>query len=545
MKSLLISPRFPYSFWSMDTVCTIRNRSALVPPLGLITVASYLPHDWEVRLVDLNVGELTESDWEWADVVLVSAMLIQREGMLDLIRECKSRGKQVVAGGPYVSSLPDEALAAGCDYVVKGEGEEVVRQVVESIGHLPAPRVFHASSRPDMTRSACPRFELLDFTKYLSVGIQTSRGCPHNCEFCDIVNLFGVRPRYKAPEQVVNELESLYRLGWRGDVFLTDDNFIGNKTHAKSILEKLIPWSKDHGEPFSFTAQTSVDLGRDVELIDMMTEANFDKVFIGLETPDREALAKAGKLQNVRHSMAESVIAIRDNGLSVLGSFIIGLDGERPGAGRRICEFVEETAIPMVSLNKLIVLPNTALWHRLKREERLLSDVPADDSVLDPLRFVPSRPAAEIEAEFVDSWNYLYEHSRYLDRVYRYFLSMRSTRTALGLVSPARPQATGNGDKPPFREQLAEIRALPRILARLVISRRLASRLWAHLRGMRKHNPSRIRRYLQFVFIGEDLFRVRDMVNARNTPTGAGQGPAPAAHHPSAPIPPTAGGKAP
>lgn len=513
MKTLLISPETPYSFWTLDEVCLARDRSTLFPPLGIITVASYLPDDWDVRLADLNTRALTEEDWEWADLILLTGMLIQRNRVLEMIREAKLRHKTVVVGGPYPSSVPDEVLDAGCDLLVIGEAEDIMPDVLSSIRSGNSSRVIQADSRPDMTESTVPRFDLLDLSAYVTMGVQTSRGCPFNCEFCDIVKLFGRKPRYKTPDQVITELEALYRLGWRRDVFITDDNFVGNKAHARAILEKLIPWSKRRGEPFLFWAQASVNLGNDRELIDMMTEANFNNVFLGLETPDEEVLTKTGKLQNVKHSMAESVITMRDNGLTVVGSFIIGLDDEKAGAGQRISDFVEETAIPMVSLNKLIVTPNTDLWHRLLREGRLKTDLECGDSVLEPLNYVPSRPEEEIENEFVDAWNYLYDHSRYLARTYRYFLAMRPTRSAMGQENENESFPEADSDKPSVRDQLRDLWAFARICLRRGVTKGPADQFWKQLYGMKKHNPSRMLRYIYFLVMGEDMFRVRDAVN--------------------------------
>jgi len=217
----------------------------LLQPLGLITVAALFPQEWDLRLVDLNVRPLTEADWDWAEMVMVSAMLCQKDGMLALIKEAKERGKPVVVGGPYPTSVPDDALTAGCDFLIKGEGETAIPLFLAALAEGQTTGVFESAEKPDMSDSPVPRFDLLDLTAYTSMSVQTSRGCPFECEFCDVIALYGRKPRYKRPRQVIAELEAIYKLGWRGEMFVADDNFIGNKEHARAILNELIPWSMD------------------------------------------------------------------------------------------------------------------------------------------------------------------------------------------------------------------------------------------------------------------------------------------------------------
>ena len=275
-----------------------------------------------------------------------------------------------------------------------------------------------------------PRFDLLNLDDYILVGVQTSRGCPFNCEFCDIVNLYGRKPRYKNPDQVLAELETLFNLGWRREVFFCDDNFIGNQTHARAILKKLIPWMEGHGEPFSFWTQVSANLGHNPAMVDLLTEANFGNVFIGVESPDEAVLVGNRKYQNVKDPLGQSLNNISANGLGVVPSFIMGFDQETKGAGDRICAFVEQNNLPLVMLNLLQALPNTALWDRLQEENRLTGAGVTADMVDTTFNFLPTRPAAEIVAEYIRAVDYLYEPSKYLARTYRYFLAMRPTRSA-------------------------------------------------------------------------------------------------------------------
>ncbi len=367
MRALLICPEFPLSFWSFRDATRLQGIKTSKPPLGLLTVAALLPWEWELRLTDLNTRRLTEQDWQWADLIMLSAMFIQGEGLLALTQEAKHRGKTVVAGGPYPTSLPEAALAAGCDFVVRGEGENTIPLFLAAMRDGKT-GVIENSEKPDLTVSPIPRFDLLRLNDYQGSTIQTSRGCPFDCEFCDVVNLFGRIPRYKTPKQVIAELETLYRLGASGDVFICDDNFIGDKKHARAILQELTPWQKSRGGPFTFLTQVSVNLGQDLALVDLMTATNLGRVFIGIESPDEKVLETSRKYHNIKNPLVESVNNLKKNGMTVMGSFILGLDGETPGAGKRICSFIEQTDIPINMLGLLQAPPHTRLWQRLERE---------------------------------------------------------------------------------------------------------------------------------------------------------------------------------
>ena len=393
MRALLVSPKFPLSFWSFPKSSRLRGAKSPIPPLGLITVAALLPDDWDLRLVDLNVKPVREEDWRWADMLMISAMYIQKGGLTAVTREAKRRGKTVVAGGPYPTSLPEEALQAGSDFVVRGEAENTISLLLKAIEDG-GPAVIENTERPNITASPIPRFDLLNFADYNSLAIQTSRGCPFDCEFCDVVSLFGRTPRHKTPEQVIGELETLEGLGADAEVFICDDNFIGGKKHAKALLNLLIPWREPRGKPFSFFAQVSVNLARDLELIDLMTEASVGDVFVGLESPDEDVLRSSRKLHNVVDPLAESIDTLTRNGMTVIGSFIIGLDGEKKGVDRRISALVESPSMPMVMLGLLQAPPGTSLWRRLESEGRPLHrDRPtASDSMLGAIHASPRRP---------------------------------------------------------------------------------------------------------------------------------------------------------
>ena len=310
VRALLVNAKADFSFWTLPASSRLTGTRTLAPPLGLITVAALLPSEWKLRLVDLNVRELLEDDWDWAEVVMISGTLGQKTSLLQTVKEVKQRGKRVVVGGPCPTAVPEEVLQAGADFLVRGEGENTVPLFLDALREGEIHGVFENHQKPDLSASPIPRFDLLSLNDYQLLLVQTSRGCPFGCEFCDIASLYGRKPRYKTPDQVMRELEALYKLGWRGDIFVGDDNFIGSRAHARTLLGELIEWQRSRGEPFSFTTQVSVNLGDDLETIDLMTAANFGSVFIGLESVDEAALKLAHKYHNLRNSMTEQASGV-------------------------------------------------------------------------------------------------------------------------------------------------------------------------------------------------------------------------------------------
>lgn len=514
-RVLLINPDMVKSFWNFQKIFKADGVKAMAPPLGLITVAAMLPEEWQLRLVDVNARPVTDEDWQWADLVMITGMVAQRQSLLDLVREAKRRGKPVVAGGPYPTSLPEEVLDAGCDFLVKGEAENALPLLLAALAAGQNGGVFYQETKPELTTSPVPRFDLLNLSDYILLAVQTSRGCPFDCEFCDVVNLYGRQPRYKEPQQVLDELEVIYRLGWRKEIFICDDNFIGNKDRAKEIMNRLIPWLQERGEPFYFITQASVNLGQDLELIDLMTAAGFSTVILGIESPDQEVLATAHKYQNIRNPLAESITNIRDNGLTVLGSFIMGFDGEKPRAGQRIASLVEATSIPLVILNLLQPLPNTKLWRRLQEEGRLLEAAGSGDLAEVKLTYRPDRAPAELIAEYLDCWLQVYEPSRFLARAYRYFLAMRPTRSSL---ARSRGEAQTNGkpaSRRPLAERLAKVfRYLP-FIWRQGVKAPYRLQFWRQIMGIRRQNPSRIHKYLAMSAFVEDTSHTREMMRQK------------------------------
>ncbi|MBD2594984.1 B12-binding domain-containing radical SAM protein [Nostoc spongiaeforme FACHB-130] len=430
MKALLLYPQFPQSFWSYDRFMEIAGLKAVLPPLGIITVAALLPKEWEIRFCDRNVNLETEADWEWCDIVILSAMLVQKPDFHALIHKAVRLGKKVAVGGPYPTSIPQDALNSGAHYLILDEGELTVPQFLAALNQGQEQGIFRSLEKPDVSQSPMPRFDLLKRDAYLMMAIQFSRGCPFNCEFCDIITLYGRKPRTKEPQQTIAELQALYDLGWRGSLFIVDDNFIGNQRNVKRFLRELIPWMKQHSYPFTFITEASVNLAEDEELLQLMNEAGFYAVFLGIETPDQESLQLTQKLQNTRNPLVQACQKINQAGILIYAGFILGFDGERPGAGEQIQAFVEQTNIPQPMLGILQALPNTTLWNRLQKEQRLLESKGiggtevGDQNTL--MNFIPTRSIDEIAREYVEGlWN-LYEPRNYLRRCFQQCLSLGS-----------------------------------------------------------------------------------------------------------------------
>lgn len=483
MNVLLIYPRFPKSFWSFEKTIELMGRKAMLPPLGLVTVAAILPQEWNYKLVDINVREITEAEWDWAEMVICSAMIVQKEDLLAKIAEAKLRGKKVGVGGPYPTALSHEVAAA--DYLILDEGELTLPLFVEAVRQGLPSGTFRAPNgeRPDVTITPVPRFDLLEFDAYAEMSVQFSRGCPFQCEFCDIIVLYGRKPRTKAPAQLLKELDCLYDLGWRRSIFMVDDNFIGNKRNVKLFLQELLPWMVEHKYPFSFATEASVDLANDQELLDSMVQCNFGAVFLGIETPDEESLALTQKHQNTRSSLSEAVNRITKSGIRVMSGFIIGFDGEKKGAGQRIVKFVEQTDIPTALFSMLQALPDTALWHRLEKEGRLRGKS-ANGTQTTLMNYIPTRPLEDIAYEYMDAFDELYEPSKFLDRTYRHFLTLG--------------QATFPDKGPGRKKEISwiVIRAFLTICWRQGALRSTRWQFWRNLWSMYKVNPGGLTSYL-------------------------------------------------
>lgn len=428
MKVLMLYPKFPQSFWSFDKFLKVSGFKGTIPPLGLITVAALLPESWEMRFYDRNVNQESDLDWEWCDIVFISAMLAQANDFHHLIKKAAVMGKLSAVGGPYPTSIPEDAVESGAHYLVLDEGEVTVPLFLDAVDHRIRTGIFRAPNKPDMTISPIPRFDLLNRNAYLMMAMQYSRGCPFDCEFCDIINLYGRKSRTKSAGQIKNELQTIFDLGWRGTVFLVDDNFVGNRHQAKQMLRELIPWLEEKGNPFTFETEASIDLVQDPELMGLMVQAGFNAVFIGIETPDTDILKATRKPQNVRNPIVEACRTINDAGLMIQAGLILGFDGEKPGAGERINALIHEIGVPQAMPGLLQALPNTSLWDRLKMEGRLIEHAGVikvgDQNCI--MNFKPSRPVAEIAGEYLDLVRSLYSPKNYLKRCFDQCLRIAS-----------------------------------------------------------------------------------------------------------------------
>jgi radical SAM superfamily enzyme YgiQ (UPF0313 family) len=368
---LMIYPCFVNeSFWNYRESCAVVGAKYPTIPLGLITVAAMLPRQWNVRLVNLNTEELTDADLEWADLVMTGGMMFQQAGTLDIIELCRRRGIPVAVGGPDVSSSPHVYERA--NFRVVGEAEGVIDKFIDAVDNGSNEGMFVAPKfEIDVTKTPKPRFDLLKFEEYMYLGVQYSRGCPFTCEFCDIIELYGRVPRTKTTEQMLEELEVLYQLGYRGHVDFVDDNLIGNKKALKLFLPHLIQWLKARDYPFEFSTEASLNLADDAELITMLKNANFFVIFMGIESPDTDTLIAMRKKQNTRRSIPDSIHKIYQAGIFVTAGFIVGFDSEKGSVAEPMIEVIEECAIPMSIVGLLWALPNTQLSRRLAREGRL------------------------------------------------------------------------------------------------------------------------------------------------------------------------------
>ena len=425
MKLLFVYPEFPYTFWSFKHALRFQGKRSAYPPLGLMTIAPLFPAAWERRLVDMNVERLRDSDLKWGDVALLSAMLVQRESLEEAARRCRAAGMKVVIGGPITSAGDFTGIA---DAVVQGEAEDLISQLAEDLRAGALKRVYGQPDRPSLATSPLPDWSLVRLPKYSAMAIQYSRGCPFNCEFCDIIEIYGRKPRTKTPEQVLGELDGLLAVGWRGSVFIVDDNFIGNKRDVKHLLPRIAGWNRAHNHPFHFFTEASLNLADDKGLLAMMREANFTKVFLGIETPVEASLKETQKYQNTRTDLLESVKRIQSYGLEVMGGFIVGFDNDPPTIFEEQLRFIRDSAIPVAMVGLLTALPNTQLYRRLMREGRLLTQSTGDNTDCS-LNFIPRMNAEALVDGYKRLLQVIYSPEEYYRRVLR-FLEHRGPSSA-------------------------------------------------------------------------------------------------------------------
>ncbi|TVR72655.1 MAG: radical SAM protein [Spirochaetaceae bacterium] len=434
-KFLFVYPRIPETYWSYRHALRFLRRRAVMPPLGLATVAAMVPREYECRIIDMNVERLRDEDILAADLVLISAMIVQSSSMAGVIARCRRLGTAIAAGGPYPTACSDRM--EGVDYLILGEAEESFPRFLEDYARGRAQPRYEASRKPDLDSSPIPRFDLLPMKKYDTVPIQFSRGCPFDCEFCDIVQLFGRTVRTKSPRRFVAEMEAAYVTGFRGSMFVVDDNFVGNHRKAKELLQEIIRWQRSRGFPFKLYTEASIDLAHDAELLDLMVAAQFHMVFVGIESPVKGSLTATGKLHNLSRDIVDSVRTIQRRGIEVTGGFIIGFDTDPPDIFDRQIRFVQKLAIPTAMVGLLIALPRTRLHSRLEREQRL-RDLPTGNNLsATRMNFTPALPDEVIAAGYRRVLRTIYAPSRYFSRclaLLRIYPKARRTRSNVSKV---------------------------------------------------------------------------------------------------------------
>ena len=489
MRALLVQGISPPAYWGYGHSLPFIGKDATHPPLGLATLAAHLPREWEIRIKDLHLGPVSDEEIRAADAVLVSGMLVQSASMHETLTRAARLGRVTAVGGPAPTTSPEAFPEAR--YVFQGEAEGRLDRLLEALEHPErrAERLLSppGDARPGMALARVPRFDLLELKRYASMSVQVSRGCPFNCEFCDIIEMFGRVPRVKTPAQVLAELDALHALGARGGLFVVDDNFIGNRKAAGRLLPEIARWQGEHGHPFDLYTEASLDLAGDAGLVQGLVDAGFTSVFVGLETPDPDTLARTQKKQNLRMDPALAIQTLTRAGLEVFAGFIVGFDGDDQGSLERQRAFISSLPIPRAMVGILTALPRTQLWHRLEREGRLRADASGDQ--FDRTNFRTTMPEETLVAGYRDLLASLFSTDAFFRRCE---LSLRMT-----------PARNGSGLR---AESVAALgRAAWRIGIRGDPERRRW--FWRLLRiGMEK-GVDAIARAVEFSIVGEHFIR--------------------------------------
>ncbi|RKZ00082.1 MAG: B12-binding domain-containing radical SAM protein [Ignavibacteriae bacterium] len=481
-RCLIVQSEFSeFGFWNYVDVCKITGAKYPAAPLGLLTVAALLPQQWEFKLVDANVEPLLFEHFEWADIVCLGGMLPQQKSMISIIHKAHQYGCSVVVGGPDPSSQPN--LYQSADYLVQGEGEVTIPMFIQDLEKGCKSGEYKSVDRADMTKAVVPRFDLIRFQDYIQVGIQYSRGCPFNCEFCDIIELYGRKSRTKTQEQVIKELQTLYDLGHRGHIDFVDDNFIGNKKNVRKVLPVIREWSQANKYPFYFSTEASINLASDENLLQMMKDVDFRYVFVGIETPEDEVLKLTNKKINVNVPIVEAVNKIYSYGMIVNGGFIIGFDNETDQTAEKMIQYIQDSGICMAMVGKLYALPETQLTKRLHREGRLfenastLKDNNTDlDQMTSGLNFITSRPRLDVLKDYIQVIKQIYNPERYYERI---------TYTCLNL-KPA------NKFKPGIFKMLKSIKALFKVCLKVGFNKTTGLLYWKTIWKVISRNPKGI-----------------------------------------------------
>lgn len=437
MRILLVYPQNPDTFWSFKHVLRFVSKRSTFPPLGLLTIAAMLPSDWQLKLVDLNVERLKDNDLRWADYVMISAMIVHKQSVQGIVARCVAHKRPIIAGGPLFTTGHEDFPAI--QHFVLGEAEDVMPQLVADLCAGTLQPQYQATDRPDITRVPAPRWGLVNFRHYVTMAVQFSRGCPYDCEFCDIIIMNGRVPRTKSPAQLIAELEALRLLGWKDMVFIVDDNFIGDKNRTKALLRELIAWRERVRPGMGFFTEASVNLADDAELCELMVKAGFKKVFVGIETPSVESLQECHKVQNKGRDLVETVQTLQRAGLEVMGGFIVGFDSDRQDIFKQQFDFIQRSGVVTAMVGLLSALPQTRLYHRLKKEGRLEADSTGNNTEA-VLNFRPKLNREFLQSGYRDLMKKLYEPKVYYQRIRTFLKHHRPSGPRLRL-SPSDFQA--------------------------------------------------------------------------------------------------------
>jgi len=431
VKVLLVYPRYPDTFWSFKHALRFTTKKSTFPPLGLLTVAAMLPEHWEKKLIDMNIAPLIDKDIAWADYVFISCMVVQKQSGREVIDRCKKLGTKIVAGGPIFTVDYKDIGFDDVDHLVLNEAESTLPPFIEDLEKGCAKHVYASDERPDITKTPLPLWSLINMKKYTSMVLQYSRGCPFNCEFCDIIILNGRKPRTKDKDQVLNELGALYDRGWRGGVFIVDDNFIGNKRKLKAeILPALIQWLREKKHPFTFTTEASIDMADDEKLMQLMADAGFNTVFVGIESPNEESLTECHKLQNKHRDLVASVKTIQNHGMQVMGGFIVGFDSDPISIFKSQISFIQKSGIVTAMVGLLMAPPGTRLYNRLKEENRILPGGSGDNTDCS-INFIPKMDYKTLIDGYRHILDTIYSPKHYNERI-RVFLKEYKPRKNAG-----------------------------------------------------------------------------------------------------------------
>ena len=486
MRVLLVYPHNPDTFWSFKHVLHFVSKRSTFPPLGLLTVAAMLPSDWELKLIDLNVERLKDADLRWADYVMISAMIIHKQSVHEVVARCAAYHKAVIAGGPLFTTgheqFPD------IQHFVLGEAEEVMPRLVADMRAGTVRPQYSVTTRPDISRLPVPRWDLIHTRHYVTMAVQFSRGCPYDCEFCDIIIMNGRVPRTKSPAQLLAELEGLRVRGWKDMVFIVDDNFIGDKKRTKELLRALITWRECVQPDMGFFTEASINLADDAELCELMVKAGFKKVFVGIETPSPESLRECHKLQNEGRDLVEAVRSIQHAGLEVMGGFIVGFDSDRQDIFKQQFDFIQRSGVVTAMVGLLSALPQTELYHRLKREGRLEGDSTGNNTEA-VLNFRPRLSREFLQSGYRDLMKRLYEPKAYYQRI----------RVFLKNYQPSGPQ---------LRLSPADLQAFLKSFWLLGIWHRGRRNYWRFFWGTALRRPHQLRCVIELAIIGYHFRRV-------------------------------------